>query len=193
MQKAHIFVTYILMCRKTRSLVFTNRMICFGLELRMITTTTNQTLSLNFVTREVCNVACRLSFPQLGNSKDAYDRLKLLNLVINQAKILLAQDDKYKYGFKFEHVWPILKDMQKFTDNDTATSVARRESGHFVSPQEDTPTPESPTMTYPGLSSFSPNITSDDGGGSSFQQPMGVKKAKFKRRVEEKNSTICDT
>ncbi|KAK3211680.1 hypothetical protein Dsin_016386 [Dipteronia sinensis] len=113
--------------------------------------------------------------------------------IMNQAKILLAQDNKYKYGFKFEHVWHILKDMQKFADNDTATSEARRESGHFVSSQEDSPTPESPTMTYPGLSSFSLNITSDDGGGSSSQRPMGVKKAKFKRRVEEKNSTICDT
>ncbi|KAK3189669.1 hypothetical protein Dsin_029230 [Dipteronia sinensis] len=73
---------------------------------------------------------------------------------MNQAKILLAQDNKYKYGFKFEHVWPILKDMQKFTDNDTATSGSRRESGHFVSSQDDSPTPESLTMTYPRLSSF---------------------------------------
>ncbi|KAK3192948.1 hypothetical protein Dsin_024258 [Dipteronia sinensis] len=53
--------------------------------------------------------------------------------IMNQTKILLAQDNKYKYGFKFEHVWPILKDMQKFTDNDIATSGSRRESGHFVS------------------------------------------------------------
>ncbi|KAK3229558.1 hypothetical protein Dsin_001439 [Dipteronia sinensis] len=112
---------------------------------------------------------------------------------MNQAKILLAQDNKYKYGFKFEHVWHILKDMQIFADNDTAASRARRESGHFVSSQEDSPTPESPIMTCPGLSSFSLNITIDDGGGSSSQRPMGVKKAKFKRRVEEKNSTICDT
>ncbi|KAK3230266.1 hypothetical protein Dsin_002147 [Dipteronia sinensis] len=41
--------------------------------------------------------------------------------IITQAKILLIQDNKYKKGFKFDHVWLILKDMQKFADNDTAT------------------------------------------------------------------------
>ncbi|KAK3189409.1 hypothetical protein Dsin_028970 [Dipteronia sinensis] len=83
--------------------------------------------------------------------------------------------------------------MQKFTDYDTAISVFQRESGHFVSSQEDSPTPESPTMASPGLSSFSLNITSDDVEGSSSQQPIGVKKAKFKRRVESQNSAFCDT
>ncbi|KAK3188590.1 hypothetical protein Dsin_028151, partial [Dipteronia sinensis] len=62
--------------------VFTNRRICFGLELRVITITTNRILSLNFVTREVRSVACKPSLLQLGNSEDAYDRLKLLNLVV---------------------------------------------------------------------------------------------------------------
>ncbi|KAK3221840.1 hypothetical protein Dsin_008865 [Dipteronia sinensis] len=113
--------------------------------------------------------------------------------IMNQVKILLAQDNKYKHGFKFDYVWPILKDMQKFTNNDTATSAFQRESGHFVSSQEDSPTPESPTMASPGLSLFSLNITSDDVEGSSSQRPIGVKKAKFERRVEEQNSAFCDT
>ncbi|KAK3205740.1 hypothetical protein Dsin_019786 [Dipteronia sinensis] len=112
---------------------------------------------------------------------------------MNQAKILLAQDNKYKHVFRFHHVWPILKDMQKFTDNDTATLAFQRESGHFVSSQENSPTPESPTMESPRLSSFSRNITSDDVEGSSSQRPIGVKKAIFKRRVKEQNSAFCDT
>ncbi|KAK2662952.1 hypothetical protein Ddye_001526 [Dipteronia dyeriana] len=41
--------------------------------------------------------------------------------IMNQAKILLSQDNKYKHGFRFDHVWPILKDMEKFTDNETET------------------------------------------------------------------------
>ncbi|KAK2652249.1 hypothetical protein Ddye_012105 [Dipteronia dyeriana] len=88
--------------------------------------------------------------------------------IMNQAKILLSQDNKYKHGFRFDHVWPILKDMEKFADNETETqSPFQPETGHFVSSQEDSPTPESPTTVYPGLSSFSLNISSDDGEGSS--------------------------
>ncbi|KAK2655449.1 hypothetical protein Ddye_008501 [Dipteronia dyeriana] len=52
--------------------------------------------------------------------------------VMNQAKMLLSQDAKYKHGFKFDHVWPILKDMQKFTNNETTTSPFQKETGHFI-------------------------------------------------------------
>ncbi|KAK3211052.1 hypothetical protein Dsin_015758 [Dipteronia sinensis] len=112
---------------------------------------------------------------------------------ITQAKILLTQDKKYKKGFKFDHVRPILKDFQKFTDNDSVTSAFRRQSGNFVSSQEDSPTLESPTSVSHGLSSFSLNITNDDFGGSSSQRPIGVKKAKLKRRAEDDNSKFMDT
>ncbi|KAK3183829.1 hypothetical protein Dsin_031115 [Dipteronia sinensis] len=158
----------------------------------------------DFITelRNKRSLQCRMQtiFSAIGKFPGCLRQIKTLKPsgaseadIMNQAKILLAQDNKYKYGFKFEHVWHILKDMQKFVDNDIATLVSRRESSHFVSSQEDSLTPESPTMAYPRLFSFSLNITSDDGGGSSSQRPIGVKKAKFKRRAEEKNSTICDT
>ncbi|MBQ9160455.1 MAG: hypothetical protein IJ122_03920 [Methanobrevibacter sp.] len=90
-------------------------------------------------------------------------------------------------------MWPILKDMQKFSDNDSATSTPRRPRGHNVSSQEDSPTPESPTMASPGISSFSLNISSDDAGGSSSQRPIGVKKAKLKKRAAEDNASIVAT
>ncbi|KAK2634885.1 hypothetical protein Ddye_029677 [Dipteronia dyeriana] len=83
--------------------------------------------------------------------------------------------------------------MEKFTDNETETSPFQPETGHFVSSQEDSQTPESPTTVYPELSSFSLNISSDDGGGSSSRRLIGVKKAKSKRRVEEQNSTAFNT
>ncbi|KAK3229922.1 hypothetical protein Dsin_001803 [Dipteronia sinensis] len=79
--------------------------------------------------------------------------------------------------------------MQKFTDNNIATSTFRRQNGHFVSSQEDSPTPESPTVS-PGLSSFSLNITTDDVGGNSSQWPVGGEKAKLKRRAEEESSNF---
>ena len=114
-------------------------------------------------------------------------------LQMNRAKVLLTQDKKYKRGFKFDHVWPILKDMQKFSDNDSATSTPRRPRGRNVSSQEESPTPESPTMASPRLSSFSLNIASDDAGGSSSQRPIGVKKAKLKKRVAEGADSIVAT
>ena len=83
--------------------------------------------------------------------------------------------------------------MQKFTNNNTATSAFRMQRGHFVLSQEDSSTLESPTSAFPKLSSFSLNIISDDGGGSSSQRPIGVKKAKLKRSVAEENSTIANT
>ncbi|KAK2638980.1 hypothetical protein Ddye_026775 [Dipteronia dyeriana] len=52
---------------------------------------------------------------------------------------------------------------------------------------------ESPTTAYPKLSPFSLNISSDDGEGRSSQRPVGAKKAKSKRRVEEQNSTYFNT
>jgi len=33
---------------------------------------------------------------------------------LNQAKMLLTQYGNYKTGFKFDHVWPILKGIEKF-------------------------------------------------------------------------------
>ncbi|KAK2648265.1 hypothetical protein Ddye_015754 [Dipteronia dyeriana] len=87
--------------------------------------------------------------------------------IMNQAKILLSQDNKYKHRFMFGHVWPILKDLENFADNETVTSPFQTETDHFVSSQEDSPTPESPTTLYLGPSPFSLNISSDDSGGSS--------------------------
>ncbi|KAK3184824.1 hypothetical protein Dsin_032110 [Dipteronia sinensis] len=95
--------------------------------------------------------------------------------IMIRAKILLTRDKKYKKGFKFDLVWSIFKDMQKFTDNDSATSAFQRQSDNFASSQEDPLTPESPTSASPGLSSFSLNITNDDVGSSSSQQPNTIK------------------
>ncbi|XP_043805287.1 glutathione S-transferase T3-like [Manihot esculenta] len=36
--------------------------------------------------------------------------------LLNQAKTLLIQDPSYKRGFKFDHVWNMMKDAEKFKD-----------------------------------------------------------------------------
>ena len=48
--------------------------------------------------------------------------------------MLLAQDVKYNRGFKFDHVWHILKGIEKFANNNTNASVAFQEDGRNVTP-----------------------------------------------------------
>ncbi|GAY56775.1 hypothetical protein CUMW_174420 [Citrus unshiu] len=104
------------------------------------------------------------------------------------------QDIKYNKGFKFDYVWPILKDIEKFGDDHSiATPYFRRQSSEFVSSQSDSPAPESPTSASPDLSSFSLNINDEHVDDCSTQQPIGVKKAKEKKKVEGQNSLVIDT
>lgn len=99
--------------------------------------------------------------------------------------MLFMQEPKYKKGFKFDHVWNIVKNFEKFKDDvPTARQVGRRQSQsmNFDSSQSDNPTPESPISTSPGLSSF-----------TTPERPIGVKKAKLKRKNDDHSSTVADS
>ncbi|KAK3222026.1 hypothetical protein Dsin_009051 [Dipteronia sinensis] len=99
---------------------------------------------------------------------------------LNQAKTLLTQDKNYKKGFKFDHVWLILKDTEKFADNaNSATSAFQKQSGNFVSSQSHTPTSKSPTSATSRQSSFSLKISDKEIGSSSAERLIWVKNAKF--------------
>ena len=102
-----------------------------------------------------------------------------------QAKMLLAQDKSYEKGFKFDHVWPILKDIENFIDNFNSAEVFQRQTGRFVSQESETPTSKSPQSVPCEMSSNSLNINDENIGGSSAQRPIGVKKAKFKRKNDK--------
>ncbi|XP_059289245.1 uncharacterized protein LOC132042733 [Lycium ferocissimum] len=41
--------------------------------------------------------------------------------IIDQAKCLLMQDPNYQKGFKFDHVWDMMKDFEKFKDVDAGS------------------------------------------------------------------------
>ncbi|KAL5548413.1 hypothetical protein UlMin_003644 [Ulmus minor] len=69
--------------------------------------------------------------------------------ILNRAKTLLTQDAKYQKGFKFDHVWPILKDIEKFASVNNPTSTFQRQIGNFASSQSESPTSESPTSATP--------------------------------------------
>ncbi|KAK1390401.1 NAM-associated domain-containing protein [Heracleum sosnowskyi] len=112
---------------------------------------------------------------------------------LTRAKVLLEEDKKYDKGFKCDHVWNILKDIEKFgDDHSNATPYHQTQTSNFVSSQANSPTTESPTSASPELSSFSPNINDTSVDGCSNQQPIGVKKAKEKRKVDDQTSVIVD-
>ncbi|CAI9757599.1 unnamed protein product [Fraxinus pennsylvanica] len=94
--------------------------------------------------------------------------------ILYRAKTLLTHDKNYKKGFKFDHVWPILKDIEKFRhDVHAATSVFQVRYGNFASSPS-----ESPTSVSPRLSSFSLIINEENVVGTSTERPSGAKKAK---------------
>ena len=110
---------------------------------------------------------------------------------LDRAKILLMQDANYKKGFKFDHVWNIMKDFQKFKDDATiARQVYQKQTSNYVSSESDNPISNSYQPESPGLSSFPINLNDDNIGGSSSDRPIGVKKAKAKRKMEEENSSL---
>uniref|UniRef100_A0A0D3CZW6 No apical meristem-associated C-terminal domain-containing protein n=1 Tax=Brassica oleracea var. oleracea TaxID=109376 RepID=A0A0D3CZW6_BRAOL len=100
----------------------------------------------------------------------------------NQSLGKLWEKIENSYNEKKDECWEIrstrsLQDIPKFTDN---VNIGI----------QDTPNTEinisgSPTSQSPGVSSFSINLSSDDGGSNSSQRPIGSKKAKLKRKLAE--------
>ncbi|XP_033134840.1 uncharacterized protein LOC117127925 [Brassica rapa] len=104
--------------------------------------------------------------------------------ILNQAKMLLMQDVKYSRGFKFDHVWPILKGIEKFANNNTNASRTFQEEGRNAtsSPSFSIDLESSPS---PGMNSFDLNMNSEETTSSLSPRPMGMKKAKKKLQSEE--------
>ncbi|XP_020254162.1 uncharacterized protein LOC109831238 [Asparagus officinalis] len=98
--------------------------------------------------------------------------------------MLFMQEPKHKKGFKFDHVWNMVKDFEKFKDDvPTARQVGRRQpqSVNFNSSQSDNPTSKSPISTSLGLLSFTPP-----------ERPIEVKKDKLKRKSDDHESSVVD-
>ncbi|XP_042425914.1 uncharacterized protein LOC122013753 [Zingiber officinale] len=90
--------------------------------------------------------------------------------IMNRAQMLLVQDPNYSKGFKFRHVWSILQGVEKFNSDNVKAASTRKD---IYSPSS------------PHVSSFNLNITDSDSGGTSTKRPIGVKKAKLKRKNEQ--------
>ncbi|AEC06257.1 no-apical-meristem-associated carboxy-terminal domain protein [Arabidopsis thaliana] len=83
--------------------------------------------------------------------------------------MLLTQYEKYKRGFKFDHVWPILKGIEKFANDNMMTPAS------------------SPS---PGMNSIDLNMDSEDANFSLSSRPMGLKKTKLKQLLEQNDKLI---
>ena len=108
-------------------------------------------------------------------------------LQLDRAKLLFAEDKKFKKGFKFDHVWKILKDFAKFDDSNP-TPRQRFQIQNTQSSES-----ENQGQHCNTLPSFNLNLTSEessDGGSSSSKRPMGIKSAKLKKKKQEEMSSI---
>ncbi|KAL5854502.1 hypothetical protein ACOSQ4_004304 [Xanthoceras sorbifolium] len=104
--------------------------------------------------------------------------------VLNQAKALLAQDPKFKKGFKFDHMWPLLKDTEKFADVNTDHTPSRRKRNECNDVSQ-----SDSTKSTPGASSFCIDLNADfeseeqiNDNNDPFERPVGRKKEKMKRK-----------
>ncbi|XP_050233199.1 uncharacterized protein LOC126681689 [Mercurialis annua] len=106
--------------------------------------------------------------------------------IMSQAKILPTQDPLYRKGFKFDHVWNMMKDFEKFKNN-------TRNSANFVSSESKNPMPDSPKESSPGLSNFSMNLNDDGDVGIAERPTRGLKKSKLKRKKDEEVSRVINS
>ncbi|XP_073271459.1 uncharacterized protein [Primulina huaijiensis] len=127
--------------------------------------------------------------------EEAYSITKPNSLQFNRAKDLFMQDSNYSKRFKFDHVWPIMKDIEKFSsDINPSSSVPKIHVTNLDSSQSEAQTPETPISGSPGLHSFSINLSSDENaGGTSSGRPIGVKKAKLKKKKNDNISELLST
>ncbi|KAG8372997.1 hypothetical protein BUALT_Bualt12G0125200 [Buddleja alternifolia] len=113
--------------------------------------------------------------------------------ILERAKVFYANSDnkKFKNGFKFDHVWHILKDFELFQDNAPASP---RISRKHPSSQSDNEYPHCVTPDSTGFSQFDVDLNADDNnvGGSSSERPIGVKKAKLKKKQQEEMANTVE-
>ncbi|XP_028552077.1 uncharacterized protein LOC114579983 [Dendrobium catenatum] len=117
-------------------------------------------------------------------------------LRLDQAILLFARDEKFKAGWKFEHVWNIIKNFEKFQDgNSNAGKASRMSSFGYASSESENLTLDSGKQQSPGLSVFSLNLDDEEYNicGSQSERTIGVKKAKLKRKIDEEMSTFIKT
>ncbi|XP_073288776.1 uncharacterized protein [Primulina huaijiensis] len=107
-------------------------------------------------------------------------------LRLDQAKSLLKQSAGSTW--RLDHVWSLLKDQEKFRSSNTILPNFIPNHGSINSSQSNySLNTESPTPDSPRLSGFSINLDEDNPSAGSSQRPIGIKKAKAKRKATEEH------
>ncbi|XP_024009199.1 uncharacterized protein LOC112084189 [Eutrema salsugineum] len=153
--------------------------------------------------RNPSNVDFKLLKKQQKNYMHASDNVKINVQVVlqnddifDQAKIMLKEDPKYKAGWKFDHVWSIIKNFEKFKDGETpARNVPNTCGFGYASSESENPTPDFGTQASSGLLSLSLNLDDEEDiiGGSASKRPIGVRKAKLKIKSDNQTSLVINT
>ncbi|KAG8364837.1 hypothetical protein BUALT_Bualt18G0040100 [Buddleja alternifolia] len=118
--------------------------------------------------------------------------------ILQPAKLMFVENVQFKANFKFDHMRNMLKNVEKFLDNDiTRRQVCGKHPSNYSSSQSDNQTPDCNTPQSPELPQFFINLNddNDDIGGSSYERPIGMKKAKLKKKIGEqwkKDSNMVD-
>ncbi|XP_065868206.1 uncharacterized protein [Euphorbia lathyris] len=103
--------------------------------------------------------------------------------IMDQAKQLMKTDPKFKNGFKFDHVWSMLKDFSKYSDHVPKASPKKKMQNPSVSSlKSENPTSEFPVHKSPGLSDISIELNENNSTSRSSEKPIGVKKEKLKKK-----------
>ncbi|WZZ51571.1 hypothetical protein YC2023_051678 [Brassica napus] len=110
--------------------------------------------------------------------------------MLNQAKILQTQDEKYKKGFQFDHVWPILKGIEKFANNFSNRANALQEEVQNVI---SSPSLQEESSSSPCMNSFDLNMNKEDVTSNLSKRSMGRKQQseeQFKQMMEQNDNLI---
>ena len=109
---------------------------------------------------------------------------------MNEAIQLLKKDANYKLGWKFSHVWEMIKNFENFQDY-VGTSRQQASRGIQSSNSEGQTHILHCSQT---LSSFPMSCDDEEGKGGSFSsRPIGIKKAKRKKKQSENTTSLIAT
>ncbi|XP_073024008.1 uncharacterized protein [Primulina eburnea] len=123
-----------------------------------------------------CVSQVELSRPSGASEKD----------ILDQAKALFKQSAGSTW--RLDHVWSLLKDQEKFRSSNAILPNFIPNRENIDSSQSNySPNTESPTPDSGGLSGFAINLDEDNPSGGSSQRPIGIKKAKAKRKATEEH------
>ncbi|KAF2530570.1 hypothetical protein F2Q70_00032025 [Brassica cretica] len=99
---------------------------------------------------------------------------------------MLREDPMFKGGWKFEHVWDIIKNFKNFQDGVAHAKRFSNPCGVEYTSLE---------LSSPRLSSSSLNLNdeSENISGSPSSRPLGVKKSKMKRKIVDQTNSVINT